>query len=390
MMKSLNDNGQRAIELAAEAARAMNHDFVGTEHLLLGVMREASAEISYVLARLGLKIEQALEEIEKLVQRGSAPVSTREIPLTPRARRAIEIAHEVAQSVSTSLTGPEHLLVGLICQKDGVAGVVLSKLGFDSRRVAKEALKTRVRQMRIIERAVRPVHAGTKYKRRIREELLGHLTAIYEEELKTRADPEAALEAAAKRFGDPRELSSHLQTSVRASERRAWHVEQWLGWRAPEPASAMVLRSALVSLLIVVLIMIVGVLVSIATRGWVSSDLRAMGMATPLLLMAPALQLVLGLCYYKVRDSLWGVFGSRRSRLQAACFSMLAALSVAACGLAFVPLATWMLPGTQGAMIGFFVAALFVGVMIPIRAKARGPVEIRDTIWATLDLKPTS
>src|SRR5262249_56512234 len=130
---------------------------------------------------------------------------------TSRANRVVEFALEEAAVVNQAQAGPEHLLIGLIREPEGVAGQVMRNLGLSLRRVWEESLKIRLSMMKIVERAVRPIKATIKYKRKVREELLGHLSATYEEEVSRDGQPFAALNRAADRFGDPGRLSRELE-----------------------------------------------------------------------------------------------------------------------------------------------------------------------------------
>src|SRR3954453_15889228 len=98
--------------------------------------------------------------------------------------------------------------------------------------------------MVFVERAVRPVQASSRRKDRVREELLAHMTAIYEEEMARTGDEAAAREQAARRLGDPSGLTHELQASVSREERIAFAVERWFGWRAPEAGARWMLRLA--------------------------------------------------------------------------------------------------------------------------------------------------
>jgi hypothetical protein len=144
MSNTLNDQSQQVLKLAADEARRFQHSYVGTEHLLLGLMLEGSCQAHGTLARLGVSVDNVRAEIEKLVCRGTAPVADVEIPLTPRARRVVQFAYEEAAIVNQTLAGPEHLLIGLIREPEGVAGQVMRNLGLSLRRVWEESLKVRL------------------------------------------------------------------------------------------------------------------------------------------------------------------------------------------------------------------------------------------------------
>src|SRR5688572_6612171 len=231
MKNQLSDDARRLISIAHREARGLQHEYVGTEHILLALL----VERPLTLTALGLTAEDVRREVEKLVLRGRAAIPPDvELPLTPRAKRVIDHAKLEAVAHSQNAIEPEHLLVGLIHESEGVAGQLMRGLGLDLAQVRRESLKLRLAQMRIVESAVRPVRVGTKCKRKMREELLAHLSHIFEEELSRLGDPQTALAEAARRFGDPAQLAAELQRALPASERRNYHVERWFGWRAPE------------------------------------------------------------------------------------------------------------------------------------------------------------
>src|SRR4051794_40537534 len=125
MLPSLSDSAQRVLSLAEVEARGLNHTYVGTEHVLLGLMQEGSRDTAGVLSRLGLSIDSVRTEIEKLVTRGPAPVPPGALPLTPRSQHVVLMARESAGILNQSDAGPEQLLVALMREPDGVAHRVL-------------------------------------------------------------------------------------------------------------------------------------------------------------------------------------------------------------------------------------------------------------------------
>src|SRR5438045_228090 len=150
MSNALTEQARTVMSLAADEARQLNHEYVGTEHILLGLLREGSSDAAGALRRLGVSIDAVRAEIEKLVQRGPNAPDAAELPLTPRAKRVLQFALEVAADVSLACVGPEQLLIGLMREPTGVAGIAMRNLGLELGRVCDEALKTRVSQMRIV------------------------------------------------------------------------------------------------------------------------------------------------------------------------------------------------------------------------------------------------
>jgi hypothetical protein len=346
MLNALSQQAREVIAIANQESRRFGHAYVGTEHILLALMRDPAFTRSGMPARLGLSADAVRAEVEAWVprepmQREAARTSGegfKPLPLTPRAQRAIRIASDEAASVSLPLAGPEHLLLGLIKDPDGVAGRVLRKLGLDAGRICAESHRLRLRQMQTIERVVRPLHAGVKRKRRMREELLAHLTAICEEEQQGVAvDELAALDAAVRRFGDPAELARDLQRSLPRSERFDYLFERWLGWRAPETVLRMLLRTSLISFALLALVAGIPVVCALlfsasgAAQGW---DL--LRLFVEIAVVTPVAQFTFGWCYYKARDSLWGAFGTQRSAVKAGLWSLGAAVAIFACAMGFI------------------------------------------------------
>ena len=132
---------RKVIYLAREEAARLQHDYIGTEHLLLGVIREGEGIAATVLNNLGLDLDRIRQEIENMVSASGGTMTIGEIPFTPRAKRVLELAVEEARSLGHNYVGTEHLLLGLIREGEGVAAKVLSELGVDRKRVREETLK---------------------------------------------------------------------------------------------------------------------------------------------------------------------------------------------------------------------------------------------------------
>ena len=193
MYQGFTDEARSVMDSAEKEARGLQHDYVGTEHILLGLLQEGASPVADVLQTFGLDAAKIRREIERLVQRGAQPVGALKLPLTPRSTRVLEYAAAEARFMNEEFVGSEHLLMGLFRTADGVAGQVLRNLGLELEQLVAEIFRIRVMQMKTVERAVRPVRAGTVWKRKTREELLSHLTAIYVEERPRLQDPKAAM-----------------------------------------------------------------------------------------------------------------------------------------------------------------------------------------------------
>jgi ATP-dependent Clp protease ATP-binding subunit ClpC len=131
MFNRFTERARKVIILAKEEARRFNHDYIGTEHILLGLIREGEGVAAAVLEKLGLSLENIRLEIEKLVQPGPTTQIMGDIPFTPRAKKALEFAAEEARSLGHNYIGTEHILLGLIREEEGVAYQVLLNLGLD-------------------------------------------------------------------------------------------------------------------------------------------------------------------------------------------------------------------------------------------------------------------
>ncbi|MEW6170849.1 MAG: ATP-dependent Clp protease ATP-binding subunit [Candidatus Omnitrophota bacterium] len=140
MFNRFTERARKVIVLAKEEARRFNHDYIGTEHLLLGLVREGEGVAAAVLQKMGVDLQTIRLEIEKLVQPGPATQILGDIPFTPRAKKALELSAEEARSLGHNYIGTEHLLLGLIKEGEGVASQVLLNLGLDLSRVRNEVM----------------------------------------------------------------------------------------------------------------------------------------------------------------------------------------------------------------------------------------------------------
>ncbi|HRY30456.1 MAG TPA: Clp protease N-terminal domain-containing protein, partial [Elusimicrobiota bacterium] len=129
MSNRFTERAQRVILIAQEEAKRLNHDYVGTEHLLLGLIALGEGVAAQVLANLGVDLRRVRSEIEKIVGTGDNVMLLGEIPFTPRAKKVLELAVEEAQNMGHNYVGTEHLLLGLIREEEGVAARVLENIG---------------------------------------------------------------------------------------------------------------------------------------------------------------------------------------------------------------------------------------------------------------------
>ncbi|MFH1413758.1 MAG: ATP-dependent Clp protease ATP-binding subunit [Candidatus Omnitrophota bacterium] len=141
MFNRFTERARKVIILAKEEARRFNHDYIGTEHILLGLIREGEGVAAAVLQKIGISLQNIRLEIEKLVQPGPSTQIIGDIPFTPRAKKALELSAEEARSLGHNYIGTEHLLLGLIREGEGIASQVLLNLGMDLNKVRNEVME---------------------------------------------------------------------------------------------------------------------------------------------------------------------------------------------------------------------------------------------------------
>lgn len=140
MFNRFTERARKVILLAKEEAKRFNHDYIGTEHILLGLVREGEGVAAAVLASFGLSPDKIRLEVEKLVQPGPATVVSGDLPFTPKAKKVIELAIDEARSLGHNYIGTEHLLLGLIREGEGVASQVLMNSGLELDKVREEVM----------------------------------------------------------------------------------------------------------------------------------------------------------------------------------------------------------------------------------------------------------
>jgi ATP-dependent Clp protease ATP-binding subunit ClpC len=141
MFDRFTERARKVIILAKEEARRFNHDYIGTEHILLGLIKEGESVAAAVLQNLGLSLDTIRLEVEKLVQFGPSTIVSGDIPFTPKAKKVIELAMDEARRLGHNYIGTEHLLLGLIKEGEGVASHVLMNIGLDLNKVRAEVIK---------------------------------------------------------------------------------------------------------------------------------------------------------------------------------------------------------------------------------------------------------
>ena len=141
MFDRFTDRARKVMGLARQEAQRFNHQYIGTEHILLGLIQEGSGVAANVLRNLDVDPERIRQEVEKIVQDGPTMVTMGQLPFTPRAKKVLELASEEASNLRHNYIGTEHLLLGLIRENEGVAAQVLMNLGLKLEDVREEVLE---------------------------------------------------------------------------------------------------------------------------------------------------------------------------------------------------------------------------------------------------------
>jgi ATP-dependent Clp protease ATP-binding subunit ClpC len=140
MFERFTDRARKVMALANQEAQRFNHEYIGTEHILLGLVKEGSGVGANVLKKLDVDLRKVRLEVEKLVKSGPETVTMGKLPQTPRAKKVIEYAIEEARNLNHNYVGTEHLLLGLLREQDGVAAQVLIILNLRLEDVREEVL----------------------------------------------------------------------------------------------------------------------------------------------------------------------------------------------------------------------------------------------------------
>jgi ATP-dependent Clp protease ATP-binding subunit ClpA len=140
MFERFTDRARRVVVLAQEEARLLNHNYLGTEHLLLGLTAEDQGVAAKALEALGIRLEAVRSQVEEIIGQGQWAPSG-QIPFTPRAKKVLELSLREAKQLGHDYIGTEHILLGLVREGEGVAAQVLIKLGADLPRVRQQVVQ---------------------------------------------------------------------------------------------------------------------------------------------------------------------------------------------------------------------------------------------------------
>src|SRR6476619_6472289 len=140
MFERFTDRARRVVVLAQEEARLLSHSYIGTEHILLGLIHEGEGVAAKALESLGISLEAVRNQVEEIIGQGGTSPSGH-IPFTPRAKKVLELSLREALQLGHNYIGTEHILLGLIREGEGVAAQVLVKLGADLSRVRQQVIQ---------------------------------------------------------------------------------------------------------------------------------------------------------------------------------------------------------------------------------------------------------
>lgn len=141
MFERFTDRARRVVVLAQEEAKMLNHNYIGTEHILLGLIHEGEGVAAKALESLGISLDAVREQVQDIIGQGQQPPTGHIPPFTPRAKKVLELSLREALQLGHNYIGTEHILLGLIREGEGVAAQVLVKLGADLNRVRQQVIQ---------------------------------------------------------------------------------------------------------------------------------------------------------------------------------------------------------------------------------------------------------
>jgi hypothetical protein len=242
MFERFTDRARRVVVLAQEEARMLNHNYIGTEHILLGLIREREGVGARALESLGISLDAVRLQVEGLIGRGQEAPSGH-IPFTPRAKKVLELSLREAVQLGHNYIGTEHILLGLIREGDGVAAQVLVRLGAALDRVRQQVIHLlhgrhaeepaptgpAVQELRLLPAVQARLEAIEQRLTAIEQRVGGPDTGDLDEQIQTvRAEKDAAIEA--------QEFAQAASLRNREKELLASKAAQQEQWTAGHPA----------------------------------------------------------------------------------------------------------------------------------------------------------
>jgi ATP-dependent Clp protease ATP-binding subunit ClpA len=176
MFERFTDAARRVVVLAQEEARVLNHNYIGTEHILLALLREGDGVAARALGSLGITEEAARQQVEEITGRGEPGPQRGHIPFTPRGKKILQLSLREAIALGHAYIGTEHILLGLLREDDGVAVRVLNGLGVEPNRVRQQVIQ--LVSARRVQQEPETGRAAGRGKRKLLSELRGRLDAL--------------------------------------------------------------------------------------------------------------------------------------------------------------------------------------------------------------------
>ena len=141
VFEGFTERARQVVVYAREEVRGLGHDHIGTEHILLGLLRQQEGLAARVLEYLGVTVERVREQVVRIVGPGEAALPSGQIPFTPRAKRVLEMALREGLSLGQNVINTEHILLGLVRENDGVASRILLDLDVEPERIRNEVIR---------------------------------------------------------------------------------------------------------------------------------------------------------------------------------------------------------------------------------------------------------
>jgi ATP-dependent Clp protease ATP-binding subunit ClpC len=141
VFERFTERARQVVVLAQEEARALKHNYIGTEHILLGLIREEEGLAARVLESFDITVEEVREQVKRLVGQGDEEIVTGQIPFTPRAKKVLELALREALSLGHNYIGTEHVLLGVVRENQGVAARILLDFDADAEKIRNEIIR---------------------------------------------------------------------------------------------------------------------------------------------------------------------------------------------------------------------------------------------------------
>jgi ATP-dependent Clp protease ATP-binding subunit ClpC len=141
VFERFTERAKQVVVLAQDEARALKHNYIGTEHILLGLLREEEGLAARVLESLDVTVEEVRAQVARIIGPGDEPIVSGQIPFTPRAKKVLELSLREALSLKHNYIGTEHILLGLVRENEGVAARILLDFGADAEKIRNEIMR---------------------------------------------------------------------------------------------------------------------------------------------------------------------------------------------------------------------------------------------------------